>query len=275
MRFAPTTFEISVTGAGHPVVFIPGFACSGRVWEPIVGQLQGVEAHVISFAGFAGVPPVGEPSLARIHAELERYILDSGLAEAIVVGHSLGGHMALWLAETLPSLGGAVDVEGFPFLAGVDDPTMTQARAESAVRSKVDKFQAMTQPELESWVWQNMSGMFTAASDRERVLTESARSDLTTIAQLFGEGVAKDLRADLNRINAPVTVVVASAGATPDADLEARWRVQTTSIPHVELAFMAGSHFIMYDQPAAFIDLLDSVVSAAKLSATASATTPD
>lgn len=138
-------FEITVTGVGHPVVFIPGFARSGRVWEPIVGRLQGVEAHVISFPGFAGVPPVREPSLARIHAELERYILDSGLAEAIVVGHSLGGHMALWLAETLPSLGGVVDVEGFPFLAGVDDPTMPQPRAESAVRSKVAKFQAMTQ----------------------------------------------------------------------------------------------------------------------------------
>ena len=68
--FVPTTFNVEVTGAGHAVVLIPGFACHGRVWRPILAQLTGVEAHVITFAGFAGVPPVGEPSLARIHADL-------------------------------------------------------------------------------------------------------------------------------------------------------------------------------------------------------------
>ena len=75
--------------------FIPAFACSGRVWESIVAAMTDVEAHLVTFADFAGLPPVGEPSLSRIHSELERYILDSGLRHAVVVGHSLGGTVAL------------------------------------------------------------------------------------------------------------------------------------------------------------------------------------
>ena len=260
----PTTFTAEVTGSGHPVIFIPGFACGGRVWEGTVAAMTNVEAHLVTFAGFAGLPPVSEPSLSRIHSELQRYILDSGLGHAVVVGHSLGGHMALWLATTVRGLGGVIDVEGFPFLAGADDPAMTQAQAEIAVRPKVAIFREMTIDELDSWIWQNMSGMFANSDDRDRVLSESVRSDVTTVAQLFGEGVAKDLRADLASIQAPVTVVVAGDPADSHGELEVRWRAQLAAIPTVDLTFMPASHFVMYDQPEAFDALVDRVVATAR-----------
>lgn len=256
-------FEVTVSGAGKAVVFIPGFACSGRAWDPVVTALHGVEAHVVTFAGFAGAPPVSQPSLARIHAALVRYVHDNGLLNAVVVGHSLGGHMALWLAATLPALGGVVDVEGFPFLAGASDPTMTEARAVAAVASTVAQFREMSSEELTSWIRQNMGGMFTGSHDRERVLAESVRSDVETVAQLFGDGVAKNLRADLGKIQAPTTIVVASKSAVPDPNLVAQWEEQVAAIPHHELVFMEGSHFVMYDQPDAFLALLNGVVASA------------
>jgi hypothetical protein len=36
----------------------------------------------------------------------------------------------------------------------------------------------MTTEELGAWVWQNMSGMFTDAQHRNRVLSESVHSDV-------------------------------------------------------------------------------------------------
>lgn len=56
----PTTFRQS-DWQRPPGDLIPGFACSGRVWESTVAALTDVEAHLVTFAGFAGLPSVGGP----------------------------------------------------------------------------------------------------------------------------------------------------------------------------------------------------------------------
>ncbi len=86
---------------------------------------------------------------------------------------------------------------------------------------------------------------------------------METVAQLFGDGVAKNLRADLGKIQAPTTIVVASKPAVPDPSLVAQWEEQVAAIPHHELVFVEGSHFVMYDQPDAFLALLDGVIASA------------
>ena len=73
-----------------------------------------MQSHVVTLAGIAGVPPVAEPSLAGVHDELVRYIVDNELERPWSSSHSLGGTQALWLAETVPGLGGVIDVEGQP-----------------------------------------------------------------------------------------------------------------------------------------------------------------
>jgi len=251
MLFTPTTFAVDTSGAGRPVIFLPGFACGGREWNSTVEHLgDRAESHVVTLAGIAGVPPVAEPSLARVHAELVRYVVDNDLDSPVIVGHSLGGTQALWLAESIPGLGGIVDVEGSPALSGTDDAFVAHLRS-------------MTRDELAAWIRKSMGGMFSRAEDRDRVLDESVRSDVTTIAQMWGEGMALDLRADLGSIDTPVTVVVA---VDPTADAERQlesWRSQTTAIPDVEVVPLNGRHFVMFDQPKEFHALVDKALARA------------
>jgi N-formylmaleamate deformylase len=248
MPFVPTTFTVETSGTGRPVILLPGFACGGHVWDSTIERLGGaVQSHAVTLAGIAGVPPVAESSLARVHDELVRYIVDNDLASPVVVGHSLGGTQALWLAETVPGLGGVIDVEGQPALSGTDDAFVAHLRS-------------MTRDELAAWIRQSMGGMFSRVEDRDRVLDESVKSDVATIAQMWGEGMALDLRADLGSIDAPVTVVVA---VDPAVDAERHlgpWRIQTAAIPDVELVPLNGCHFVMYDQPEEFHALMDSAL---------------
>lgn len=251
MPFVPTTFTVETSGTGHPLIFLPGFACGGHVWDSTVERLGGAaQSHVVTLAGIAGVPPVAEPSLADVHDELVRYIVDSQLTRPVVIGHSLGGTQALWLALAVPDLGGVIDVEGRPALPGTDD-------------AFVAHLHSMTRDELDAWIRQSMGGMFSRIEDRDRVLDESVKSDVATIAQLYGEGMALDLRADLGSIDAPVTVVVA---VDPAADTERHlesWRTQTFTIPDVELVSLNGHHFVMYDRPEEFHALVDKAVARA------------
>ena len=54
--------------------------------------------HVFTFAGFGSVPAIEKPWLPKIKESLERYISEENLEEATLIGHSLGGALALWLA---------------------------------------------------------------------------------------------------------------------------------------------------------------------------------
>lgn len=144
MSFVPTTFVAEVVGAGRPVIFLSGFACSGQVWHGTVEHLAGrAESHVVTLAGVAGVPPVARPSLAGVHAELKRYVVENALVSPVVVGHSLGGMLALWLAETESGVGGVIDVEGLPYIGGPAEPTAALLNS-------------MTTSELEAWLQEAM-----------------------------------------------------------------------------------------------------------------------
>ena len=53
--FQPTAFTAKVTGEGRPIIFIPGLACPGEMWDETVELLgDGIQAHVLTLAGFAG-----------------------------------------------------------------------------------------------------------------------------------------------------------------------------------------------------------------------------
>jgi pimeloyl-ACP methyl ester carboxylesterase len=94
-----TAFDVTVTGSGRPVVFVPGLGSPGSVWDGTVAHLAGkYQTHVLTLAGFAGVAPIPPPFLLTVHQQLVDYV--KHLDHPIVVGHSLGGAEVLWLAET-------------------------------------------------------------------------------------------------------------------------------------------------------------------------------
>src|SRR5450432_2901769 len=106
--FEPTSFGVAVSGHGRPVILIPGLGCPGSVWDETVAHLSTHETHVLTLSGFAGRAPITAPLAATVRVELAAYIRDRHLDHPIVIGHSLGGFIAYWLAETEPDLVGPV-----------------------------------------------------------------------------------------------------------------------------------------------------------------------
>ena len=69
-----SSISVEVTGAGRPMILIPGFVSSGAVWKGTVDHYKDrYECHVITVAGFAGVPPATPAGLQRLRDDIIAY----------------------------------------------------------------------------------------------------------------------------------------------------------------------------------------------------------
>src|ERR1700689_4316516 len=121
------SFHVDIIGKGKPMILIPGFASSGKTWDSTVARYKDrYECHVLTLAGFAGEPRIEAPFLETVRKDLAIYIRKNKMEKPVLVGHSLGGFMALWLAAKEPDLvGPLVIVDSLPFLAAVMQPGAT------------------------------------------------------------------------------------------------------------------------------------------------------
>jgi N-formylmaleamate deformylase len=261
--FKPTSFSVEVSGSGHPVIFIPGLTCDGHVWDATVAHLGGkVQAHVITLAGFAGKPPIDRPLLPTVKDELIEYIKANHLDHPTIVGHSLGGFMTFWIAESAPDLiDRGVVVDGAPFLPGLIDPSATVESTAANAKAMTDQMRGDPQKFVDG-VRAFMGSMMHDPSKFSAVVDASAKSDPTTTADAMYFLFQTDLRPDLGKITAPMVAIVAdNDGQVPRAAVEATWHAQIDKIAHHDLVVIEhAKHFVMLDQPDAFHAALDKVL---------------
>ncbi|MGE0641155.1 MAG: alpha/beta fold hydrolase [Thermoanaerobaculia bacterium] len=92
-------------GEGEPVVFLQGVGVQGDGWRPQADELQArFRCLTIDNRGIGrSVPAGGEITVERMAADTLALLDHLGWESAHVVGHSLGGQIALELALTAPA----------------------------------------------------------------------------------------------------------------------------------------------------------------------------
>ena len=64
---AQQPFQVKVSGHGQPMILIPGLSSSGETWDTTVDHYKDrFECHVLTVAGFAGVPRVPATSATLV-----------------------------------------------------------------------------------------------------------------------------------------------------------------------------------------------------------------
>ena len=90
------------SGSGETVVLIHGFTSSWHLWKPVIEILEkDYDVLALSAPGHLGWPwPVGlEVSMDNAVGLVEQRLTALGIGPAHVVGNSLGGAIALWMAS--------------------------------------------------------------------------------------------------------------------------------------------------------------------------------
>lgn len=254
-------FDVKVLGQGPAVILIPGVASSGDVWQSTVETLQAdYQLHIFTLAGFAGVKPIpmqswGEGYLATQQQAILRYISKQQLDKPVVIGHSLGGYLALALAAGAPEqIGGAINVDGLPALGALF--AQNRAGQDAAPAGNAAVANKPSQPQRSSFDPMSMAkSMANNEQWQQRIVADMYRSDGATSGRVMGELMRADLRPQLANIRVPVLTLGALQHGAPYStpeQVQKNYENQLANVPKQfhSFAFAPESkHFIMADAP--------------------------
>jgi pimeloyl-ACP methyl ester carboxylesterase len=96
----------SVTGGGPPVVLVHGWLSSSRIWRRLVGRLaQRFTVYTLDLVGFGDSDkPISGYGIRYGSRLLYAFCAHFGLSRVAVIGHDVGGTMAVKLAADHPDV---------------------------------------------------------------------------------------------------------------------------------------------------------------------------
>jgi pimeloyl-ACP methyl ester carboxylesterase len=240
--FAPTRFSVEVRGRGPDVILIPGLASGRGIWAETVRAVPGYRYHLIHVHGFAGAPARANRRgqiVSPLADEVARYIQERRLRRPAIVGHSMGGIVAMMIGARHPSLAGrimVVDMLPAPAALVGGSASGTGALANSLFGSDSGRR-----------LFGSLIGSFSPPDSSLRT------SDADVVARAMTELAAIDLTAWLPGIRAPMTIVYASWDRRAAAALDRTFARAYAGARGARFVRIDRSgHMVMLDQPARF-----------------------
>ena len=107
VRVEGTSISFSIVGSGSPVMLIAGTGYPGCTWHPEVVDELATDHTVITFdhRGTGASPgTAGDYTTELFAADAIAVLEEVSSEEAVVIGHSMGGRVAQWVAHDRPDL---------------------------------------------------------------------------------------------------------------------------------------------------------------------------
>lgn len=266
MRAGESQVAHELTGAGPPVLLVAGTGYPGATWPPAFVSRLAAEFTVIVFdhRGTGRTPGTAGPYSTRLFAADALGLLRRlALGPAHVVGHSMGGRVAQWMA-----LDGAGSVRSLVLAATGPGPTdravhhcrgipaqttvrLTELGYDGYIRDLqrrtffTDRFAAES-PEAVEWLfqafWRNRPSL------EEYLKHVAARQEHDTVART-------------EEIDVPALVVVGEldthGGATGSHVEQSAYLAE--HLPHAELRIVPGvTHGMLWEKPTVIANLIGS-----------------
>jgi len=252
-------FEVIKTGKGkQSIIFIPGFASSGEVWNETKAAFEkDFTCYTLTMAGFARVKPQPNPSFENWKAGIANYIKDNKIEKPILVGHSMGGGLALAIASDYPDLiGKIVVVDALPCLAALSDPSF-KSKENNDCSPMVTQMAAMNETQFYDMQKQTMPRLLQDSSKLEMVVDWSVKSDRKTFSEVYCDFFNIDLRERISAIKCPSLILLESYFINLKPAIEGQYKnLKTANFQYAD----KGLHFIMYDDKDWYLAQLNSFI---------------
>ena len=246
---AQTAFEIKISGKGDPVIFLPGFGTPGSVWDETISTLKGNhEYHQLTYAGFNGLAPIDTPWYHQIKIDLFDYVAKNKSSNIKLVGHSMGGNLALELAKKFPQkINRIMLIETLPCIRELMMPGVPASMI--TYNSPYNKqMLGSSAEEWEMYIHRFSDNMTFDEAKRDQIFQWAKNADKKTYVYGYTDLLKLDQRTLLEDIEIETWILVASF---PDASTAIEtMKDQFKNLERKIIYQVENSrHFIMFDQP--------------------------
>lgn len=248
-NYQPEPFKVETIGQGNPILFLPGFTASGSVWKETVANLAiDRKSYLFSYAGFNGNEPIEMPWYDTIKKGLIDYINQNDLSDIIVIGHSMGGNLAVDIASELPDrVSKIIIVDALPFMKDVMMPDVPIEMLEYDTYYNQQTI-AMSDVDFAHMATMMASNMATDKANQEILKNWMIEADRKTWAYGYTDLLKLDLRPKLSNINCETLIIGSSF---PDVNVaKSNYEKQYANLSQKKLIMSSNSkHFVMLDEP--------------------------
>ena len=252
-----SSFNFVKKGSGRQnVILFAGLGTSTKVWDETIAVLSKTKTcYAVSFSGFAGSKAQGDPNLMLWENDIVKFIKDKKIKKPILIGHSMGGTLALQIAANHPDIiSKLVVVDAFPSPAALYNPRF-KSQKNIACTPIINQFAGMDESQLYNFQKTNISQMVTDKTRLETILDWFVKSDRKTFGKIYCELLNTDLREKLSVIKCPTLILLQPALKSKEAEIKAQY----ASLKNADIRYAErGLHFIMYDDWEWFINSLQS-----------------
>jgi pimeloyl-ACP methyl ester carboxylesterase len=263
------TLHVDRYGTGpRAIILIPGLSCGPWEWYgTIAHELPSATIFALTLPGFDGRTATDKkPLIDTFVADLATLIDTRKIVKPVIVGHSLGGTLAIIAGERYPSrLKAIVAVDGLPVF-----PTLGTATSEQRATAAMQMAGSIVNMSPDAFLASNTNFMATFGVADTTLVAPTAvllsKSDPVAAAAWLQEDVAGDWRPALREVSIPLTEIMPynapdhqapPLNFTQDQTL-AFYTALLSGAPKLSVVpIPAARHFVMLDQPDAFYAALD------------------
>jgi pimeloyl-ACP methyl ester carboxylesterase len=250
-------FEVKISGSGNKnIVLIPGLSCSSDVWQETISRYSSDhKCYAVTFHGFAGIPADSNTTYSNWEHSLARYIRDNKIKDPLIIGHSIGGGLAMLLAADYPDLiSKIVVVDALPCLGAFSNPAFS-ADPKADCSATISMFTSMSNERYLQMQKQTIPSLMADSLHWDDAIRWSVDSDRSTVAKIYCQFLNTDLRQKIQSIKCPSLVLLEA----PFAGMKPAVEEQFKNMKTAQLVYSSKAlHFVMYDDKDWYMSQLDA-----------------
>jgi pimeloyl-ACP methyl ester carboxylesterase len=250
--FTTGSLRVQVFGTPHKstLIFIPGLTCGPWEWSNEIAQFsRAYRIYALTLPGFVGAPALQSRFFDTVSADFWTLLQQQHIEQPALIGHSLGGTLAILLAEQHPErLRSVIAVDGLPVFPGTESLSaqqrVTMAKQSSAAIAAVPRAQFAESQK------RSLSYMVSSPQDVDSISQASSKADPGATAEWVYEDLALDLRSRLHDVTIPIAEIAPFDQSLDSPSKRQQYAALFRGAPNARVQFISPArHFLMYDRP--------------------------